>query len=584
MKRPVVIVLCLSLLACGPGGEHEGEVAQSLAMKVGALGVPCEGNANSFNSIDTIRVCGEARISGVEGGPSVERTLFDRVLPVSDTMTLGDIPVSDSYKLTVVGEFEGESTYLGLVEDVAVSVGSTADVGVEWLPYSGTSCVSVNAAGKPAHRAFAAGTILPDGSYFFGGGFSAFQATSDNGGTLKPGSTKTYLFDAATATLSSGPDLKYGRGGHTMVYVPQAQQVLVIGGLSEMSYSGENGVFPFTMDSVVAIPQVEVIDFSAELPVLVSQSSNDELKLNKQRVFPKALVTATGEVLVSGGYDWAKNPDDPNNTEAGGYKKIEVLVNVGDGAEASWQLDPSIALNDETARSGHSFDWIKNEQTSLGKTMEVLLLWGGSRGSSSAATIIRSISDGDKSRISPTLDDGGTGFIPSFFHSMTHLGDGRLLAIGGVSPGEDGKLSQLLDDQAYLIEYSNADGNNPTLTITKQPGLNPGRYFHTAQFHTGGTVSAFGGFIDLEGNATDEIVGYNQNGNNAINILKAVNDFPARAAHLSVPLQMGGTYLATGIGAMSDLGLEEAMLSQLMVSPAFDICVSPTPQPGEGVE
>ena len=166
--RPALLALCLSAVACGPNAEFEGESRETLGVQVGALGIPCDGNENSFNAVDTIRVCGEGPISLVEGAGTALRTLFDRVLPVSDSMILGDVPVNEEYQLTVIGESEGFPTYYGTKDDVAVSVGATAEVSVQWLPYNSTACASVSAVGKPVHRAFSSGVVLPDGTYFYG--------------------------------------------------------------------------------------------------------------------------------------------------------------------------------------------------------------------------------------------------------------------------------------------------------------------------------------------------------------------------------------------------------------------------------
>ena len=581
MNRFVLSMLCLGLVGCASqGGELDGEVSDTLEVKLGTLGEPCVGNPSSLNLVDTIRICGEGPISGVDGEGTVIRTLFDRVVPVSETLQLGDIPVNDQYEITVIGEQNGSSSYVGFVEDVSVSVGEVQELDIQWAPFRTTSCVSVESAGKPAHRVFSAGVLLPDGTFFFGGGFSAL---SSDGVTLKPGSTKTYLFDPATATLSSGPNIAIGRGGHAMVYVPSRQHVLVIGGASELTFDDSGEAMPFRMESTTALTQIEVIDFSGEQPKLLAQSEGDSLSLSTQRVFPRAVVTAGGDVLISGGYDWDKNPT--QHPESKDFTRIEHLVSVeSEAGVASWKIEQSsTGLDGDEARAGNTFDWVQDE-TNNGKTREVFLVWGGTRNPDRQARIVRSEDDGTKVAYPVQIAEGSAAITSSFFHSMTHLGTGKLLALGGVSVGESGRLSSLNSDQAYLIEYSDPNGVTPTLNISKIPGLEPGRYFHTAQLHPGGAVSAYGGFIDLLGTGASEIVSYNQNNSNALRILTTGEDFPARGGHLSVPLRMGATYLATGVGKVTDLTVEEEMLSQILVSPAFDLCESPIPQAGEGVE
>ena len=170
-KRLSVLACLIGLGGCGPEAMPlEGET-EALGVRVGALGVPCNGNPNSFAQVDSIRVCGEGVISGLEGQGKVVRTLFDRVTGFADSFQAGDIPVNDDYRLTVIGQVEGNETYVGQVEGVQVSVGEVQDVDVTWAPFNRTGCVSVQSGG-PLPSDFSAGATLRQ-TLFFGSGFSA---------------------------------------------------------------------------------------------------------------------------------------------------------------------------------------------------------------------------------------------------------------------------------------------------------------------------------------------------------------------------------------------------------------------------
>ena len=583
-KRFSVLVCLIGLGGCGPEAiPLEGE-SEALGVRIGALGVPCNGNPNAFAQVDSIRVCGEGVISGIEGEGKVIRTLFDRVTGFAESFQAGDIPVNEEYRLTVIGQVEGETAYVGQVEGVQVSVGEVQDVNVTWAPFDRPGCVSIQSGVTPFHRIFSAGVSLPDGRYFFGGGFSAYLPSSETGGVLD-GASKTFVFNPESGSLLEGPDLEVGRGAHTMVYVPDRQQVLVIGGLREMQYDSNTSGIPFSYDSVSGTNLVEVVDFSGDVPVLVSQAGGNEVTTKELRVFPKAQVTALGEVLITGGFDW--NVDPTNNPSANSFKKFESLLSVDtpDGTDHTWQLNPT-SPQDQTVRAGHTFNWVRDETTESGKTREVFLLWGGTRTSTSRATVVRADSDGNNIVYPVVIDDQAGGAVNTFFHTMTDLGGGRLLAMGGLETDGSGPRPSVLNgNTTFLLEYSDPDGISPTVSVTKIPGLSSGRYFHTAQFHAGDSVSVFGGFSDVAGTASSDIYVYNKDGSGVVGSLGTPNGFFPRAGHVSAPLRQGGTYLAGGMEFIEDLGQGgDEMLSEVIMSPGINLCGAPVPQQGEGVE
>ncbi|NUN14018.1 MAG: hypothetical protein HUU55_10335 [Myxococcales bacterium] len=558
------VVLATVLFGCDYGGgtDDQAQGDTPLAIVVAPLESACAGTKAS--AVDSYRVCGQAPLELGDGTFGI-RKLFDKSASPATDLFVRKIPVNDSYEVTVVGFSGGQPAFLSRRKNVKVSVDKTTDVDMVLVPYNQSACLSLDAAGKPNHRLFSAAVELPDGRVFVTGGFTGLvpdgQGSTDKF-LLASGSKGTYFIDPATGQVSKGPELLEGRGAHAVVYVPALEKAVVLGGASELLWRPADADLALKYDSKAGLNTVEIIDFKQDPPV-VTQGQAMMLK----RVFPVVNRIGSEEIVITGGGRWP-NPESD-------YKDAE-FFNV-----ATSTIDPTILASDFVPRSGHTMTFVKNENVS-GNTIEVYLLWGGSLNDPKASLLRNTRTSGKSSVTFADLDI--TGDIPerTYFHSMTALGQDRFLALGGVALDSNKKLTRLENSFAYLITYTNPGGNSPTLAVSARTGFPNPRIFHTATSHDGKVVTIVGGFLGLNGSATDQVAYFDADALTFASEPQPTGGFAARAGHVALSLKNDALYLGGGISAAEDLTKAEQMLSELIVPGMVRYCDALVPVKGEG--
>ena len=137
------------------------------------------------------------------------------------------------------------------------------------------SCATVSGGGA---RGFHTATLLNDGRVLVAGGFDTW------GGSLVPALSTTEIYDPNQNTLSPGPLLKNGRGGHAATLLADGR-VLLIGGaaqgmVSQFYPTDTTEIFDPTSNLVAANPPV----------------------MTAKRISPAAVLLPSGKVLVASGY------------------------------------------------------------------------------------------------------------------------------------------------------------------------------------------------------------------------------------------------------------------------------------------
>ena len=153
------------------------------------------------------------------------------------------------------------------------------------------------------------------------------------------------------------------------------------------------------------------------------------------------------------------------------------------------------------------------------------------------------------------------------FHSMTRLAPENCWRWGI----EREARCRLREFRSAYDRVFDPNGVGPSIFLRSQVSTQDAIFYDSVA--PGGSVSAYGGFIDLIGTGTSKIVSCNQNGSNTLRTISPGTDFPTRWTCIR-SLRMGATYLASGISAVDDLTVQEEMLSQILVSPAFNLCES----------
>lgn len=558
------VIPAAMVIGCDYGPDTHGTAAGDapLAILVAPLESTCA--ATKPTSVDSYRVCGQAPLELGDGSFGI-RKLFDKSSGPAADLTVRKIPVNDSYEVTVVGLSGGQPAFLSRRKNVKVSVDKTTDVEMVLVPYNRSACLSLEAAGKPNHRLFSSAVELPDGRVFVTGGFTGLvpdgQGSTDKF-LLASGSKGTYFIDPSTGQVSKGPELLEGRGAHSIIYIPALEKAVVLGGASELLWRPADEDLALKYDSAAGLNTVEIIDFKQNPPTVVAGQP-----MMLKRVFPVVNRIGSEEIVITGGGRWP-NPESD-------YKDAE-FFNV-----ATATIDPTILASDFVPRSGHTMTFVKNENVS-GNTIEVYLLWGGSLNDPKASLLRNTRSSGKSSVTFADLDI--TGDVPerTYFHTMTALGQDRFLALGGVALDSNKKLTRLENSFAYLITYTNPGGNSPTLAISARTGFPSARIFHTATSHDGKIVTIVGGFLGLNGNASDQVAYFDADSLTFASEPQPAGGFAPRAGHVGLSLRNDALYLGGGVSAADDLTKAEQMLSELIVPGMVSYCDALVPVKGEG--
>lgn len=557
------LATALSLVAgCdyGSGDDGAAKTSPGLGLKVSALKSSCSASdANPLQVVERFQVCGQAPIRLAEGGTAV-RKLFDTEVGVSGTVGIDDIKVNDLYEITAVGLVGGKPRYFGRAKNVSIRVDATTDLALTLAPFNDTACIDTTPAGSPNHRAWPAAVRLADGRVFVSGGFSGF---SSEGGkpVLTNASDKTFFFDPKDGSVTLGPTLSEGRGGHAAIFVPSEKKVVLVGGASRVPFDDSPDRIGMQFDSQTAINTIEVIDVSTDKPSVVAS----DIKMDVKRVFPQVALVGTGEVIITGGGGWPQANAD--------YKTAEIF-----DARTN-ALSDGITVVDFAPRSGHTLTFVKNEVVN-GSTVEIFMVWGGTTADSKAAFLVntRGQQDAQPTFAPATFTSDSASFDKTWFHTVTPVGADKFLVAGGVG-ATGNKLDRLDAGFAWLATYGTEDGQR-TLKVEKLSGFPAGRWGHTTLSHDGTSAAILGGFTSLSGDGAADVVFFDT-AKKAFSTGSQPAGFAPRGGHAATLLVDDSIFLAGGMQNTADLNAKELMLSDVYVPNNVSFCTAPVPAEGE---
>lgn len=320
-----------------------------------------------------------------------------------------------------------------------------------------------------------------------------------------------------------------------MVYLPTTNQVLVFGGAKSLTIT-DNGAFPFTFEKAQGEKQALVFNLpTLEDPNGEFEDINPEHVMKLARVFPQAVVLSDGLVAITGGGQWPKDTDED-------YLQIEIYDPTA--AEGAGDFLKLSNFKSFATRAGHSISFIKSQSG-----MNYYLLYGGTTPEQQVAEVMRQSSlqkDGvDGHFMEITIEGDAPAY--TYFHQMTPLSGMRFLATGGVRYDKTTKaLTAPVDDEAYLLTYSDEAGDNPRLKVQKVPGMKTGRVFHSATSTDFRHVAVVGGFGVMNALDTDKIMFFDADAAaDRWSVADESGDFLARGGQGSL-IQRSGTLLLVG--------------------------------------
>ena len=544
----------------GAGSQEQAQTSPGLTVQVGALKSSCgASDANPLQVVERFQVCGQAPIRLADGGTAV-RKLFDTTVGVGSNVGIDDIRVNDLYEITAVGLVGGKPRYYGRAKNVSVRVDATTDLSMTLAPFNDAACIDSTPAGSPNHRAWPASVRLSDGRVFVTGGFAGFT-TEGGKPQLTNASDKTFFFDPKDGTVTLGPTLAQGRGGHAAIYVPTEKKVILVGGASRIPFSDSPDRIGLQYDSQTVLNTIEVIDVGASTPAVIAS----DIKMDVKRVFPRVALVGTGEIIITGGGEWPQANAD--------YKTAEIFDARTDS------LSTDITVIDFAPRSGHTLTFVKNEVVN-GSTVEIFLAWGGTTADSKAAFLVntRGQQQAQPTFATATFTSDSASFDRTWFHSVTPVGTDKFLILGGVS-NTGNKLDRLDGGFAWLATYALKD-NQRTIKVEKISGFPAGRWGHTTLSHDGTTAAVIGGFTSLTGDGAAEVVFYDAV-KKAFSVSSQPAGFAPRGAHTATLLVDDSIFLAGGMQNTADLNAKEKMLTDVYVPNNVTYCTAPAPVDGE---
>lgn len=436
-------------------------------------------NANPF--VDSPNVTVGVRVYDTTTKLFETITKSTKVIRQGATIKLKGVPEGDDREVIVFAQGATQSWY---GRDTGLDIRRNTDNVAEMVltRFGGLSCVPVPQGVQ--NTVFPAAATLADGRVLVTGGFTGFA-----GNKLTDASTQAFLFDPRTGVTEvlGGLPVGAGRAGHAAVYLAATNKVVLIGGMTELSFD-DTKPFPYVYDPSKGRDDIVIFDVASKTFSL----SGD--RMLAKRGFPRTALLSDGTVLITGGGKW------PIDTE--GTEQIECdMFDPEDNDKQGGLLDIP-PLRSFYWRAGHSLSFLGNSAEGL----STYLIWGGTtpdRSLGHPAEIFRQ-SGRQRDGVNGTFAEVAiSGEVPpfSYFHETTSLGGGRFLATGG-SRYANGALQVPESDDAWLLTYNSEPA--PVLQTRRIAGLGAGRVFHTSLTADNANVSIIGGWGPI--NASEGVI------------------------------------------------------------------------------
>ncbi|MCA9518639.1 MAG: hypothetical protein KC635_27070 [Myxococcales bacterium] len=549
-----------ALALAGGGCAAEEPVSAPMGLSVSALtGTACGDPSSPSTGVDPFADIGDISVAvrafDEESGRYETLAKASTSLKQAASLRVKSVPEGTGREVIVLGK-GSQAQWYGKAPGVTVKRNTDNAVDVLLTKLGELSCVPSPA--TSLNGVFPAAVMLGDGRALVTGGFTEVVADG-SGSKLTSPSSSAFLVDMARGTVKDLGSMGAGQGraAHAMVYMPEVDQVLIVGGLSEMRLD-ESKPFPFVFthdDADKARNDYVIFDVATE----TFRAGTDTMV--RGRVFPRAQALADGTVVVTGGGPW------PYDDQDAGYLQVSVFAPTLHDGEGGF-LDVNNFRSFYT-RAGHTLTPVNDTAEGLSQ----LLVWGGTtpdRSFGNPAEIF--VQSGRQlSGVNGTFKEVViTGEVPSFtyFHEATPLTGNRVLMTGGVA--YEGGLTAPHADEAWLLTF--VDGPSPFVNVVKVPGLGAGRVFHTALSHDLVHVSVLGGFVGLEALTSDTVKLFDvSNTTSAWATAAASATFAPRGGQAAVTGPSGAALLAGGDGSARAHGAQQRQSVEIFTPPTVPV-------------
>ncbi len=524
--------LCALSVAATTGAACDAELDAPAPVAVSVLaleGGTCGSDPATANPFaDASRV--SIRVSGIKGDDEPFTIRDSANLRAGSDITISGIPVGVGHTVELWAQ-GGQSNWYGRATGVAVRRSEKNPIEMTLTRHGAFTDVGLPEAFN--NMVFPAAVELGDGRVMVSGGFR--RVISDASGTfLGSPSDQAVIYDPRTGATSAVLQMPAGqeRGAHAMAFIPATNQVLIVGGALRIGLDDAKA-FPYVFDVADGRNDLVLFDVASNTFSVVENDSESK-RTQLKRAFPRVHAMNDGTVVITGGGRWPVESSED-------YK----IVAVYDAALG--KLRNSVGFQSFFPRSGHSMTFLKNEEN-----LAQLLLLGGTTNESGRrqAEILKQSSrqtDGIDGNFVQVDVAGELPFL--FFHEVTPLSGQRFLVTGGVRADAKRALQAPLDDEAWLLSYSE-DSGTPTLSSIQVPGLGAGRVFHSAltgDFLRANVVGGLSGRTALDNDKVKffDVTAYDS-GAAPWTVAPETSAFVSRGGHAGVMQLSGSIFLVGG--------------------------------------
>ena len=455
--------------SAGAGGAPATLGVQALALSA------CSGAAGSLGEVTSV----EVSVQPADGS----RAFTSRGSVSGSSVGIGGVPEGLDQTVSLTAFKGDQPRYFGRQYGVLVEKGRDNPVDVALSAYGGYSCPQAEA--TFTQRAFSTATPLGGRYFLLAGGFTeskvAGTVTTFEAGDA---SRDAFIYDSARGTLTKLAKLaENARGAHAAVFVAGSEksQVVLVGGAKRLRFdSAATNGFGWGFDPADASKVVEVFEFTTGTnPALTGTfiSPPDGLGLRAGRVLPTAIsISGDGLVMVCGGGPWGG--DEPSE-----YDECDVV-----DAPKATLLAASKNFPLRYRAGGAVAPYGDGEVTKL-------IYVGGSRNLGEGQVELYHASSSQRGGSGGSFNFPDNGFDSTefvTFPTLTALGNGRFAMVGGLRRIDTG-FEPPSAANAVLLTVTE-DGPRTYVEDTPLPGLDVGRYFHTAAAPAGDRLVIAGGF------------------------------------------------------------------------------------------
>lgn len=495
------------------------------------------------------------------------------------TVKFGDVPAGSPREVTLLGYTAGAATPSWYARRTGINIRKNATTALDVTLMALEDFTCFGAQGGQPNVMLPAATVMEDGKVLITGGFGA--AVAENGSIkFDTPSDRAWIFDPHKGTFAAvTAPMKAARAGHSAIYLTKLNQVLIVGGVKQMTMP-EAGSAPPTWKIADGVALTwEIYDVASGQFIAPADGGLNA----RRRVMPMLLQLAGDNVAVLGGAPW------PNTDEQGYASGDLFLASRGPGETTGHFKDVAGQLGMQSNRGGSAFAYIG--PTAVGTSR--YLIWGGNVGSSlfGAGAVAERFEESTETGIGefygsfsiegdyqPTISDG------LFFPTLTPIGrgrdnkgkytdDGRFLLMGGArwrpSGAGAGQWLAPTPDDAYLVSLREPTDAQPQgrLLTTRVASLAQGVFMHQTNLAGSGLAVLTGGFSGFNTPASYKMQVYDVTAGKLLSEgnFPGVAKFVPRGGHAALTLandcilfyggagQLGPTGLSVGAPATSDI-------------------------------